>query len=171
MSKTPKPDAAPDTETPSGTDATTVDPGAATPDLAASEAAASEANAKAEAEAAEAEAAAKAAAQADADAAHQRKVQAKAEKDAKAAERAAKRAEADRAGRLDLLNELLTAVELNNLDSLRDAAVEALQAEHAAELTEDIFSLADITVIRAATVDRTLADWAMEARRQIMALA
>jgi hypothetical protein len=133
--------------------------------------AAAEAQAKAEAEAAEAEAAAKAAALADADAAHQRKVQAKAEKDAKAAQRAAKRAEADRAGRLDLLNELLTAVEMNNLDTLRDDTVEVLQVEHAAELTEDIFSLADITVIRAATLDRTLADWAMEARRQIMALA
>lgn len=118
-----------------------------------------------------AQAEAKARAEADADAKHQSKVQKKAAADAKAAVKAAARNEAARAGRLNMLNDLLTVVEMGNLDHTRDRLLEALAADHAAQLDDDIFSLADITVIRVETLHRTLADWCMQARFAIMALA
>lgn len=214
MSKTPKPDAAPDTETLPGTDVTTVDPGA-------DAAAVAEAEAKAQAEAAEAEAAAqvaanaqakadtetaeaeaaqadadrlaaeaaaqaetdaqakadteaaeaKARADAEADAAHQRKVQAKAAKDTKAAERAAKADETARADRLERLNRYLVIIEKGNTPDLRAGLITSLTGGTEATFDEEIFSFLDITVLQAATSERTLADWCMEARRQIMALA
>ena len=175
--------------------------GADTTDLDALKAAATEADARAAAEEAEAEAAAEAAtealvkanaeaieaaeakaaakvatkvaADAEADVKMQRQVAAKAAADAKAATKAAARTEADRAERLDWLNNLLVKVEVGNTDTGddRDDLVTDLADHHDARLDDEIFSLADITVVRAATLDRTLADWAMQARIQIMALA
>lgn len=119
----------------------------------------------------QAEAAARAAAQAEADAAHQKKVQAKAERDAKAAARAAKADETAKANRLRSLNRQLTIIEKGNTDQLRAGLIDALTGGAEAVFDEDVFSFLDITVIQAATQERTLADWCMEARRQIMALS
>lgn len=133
--------------------------------------AAEEAERQAQIEADRAAAAARAAAQAALDEAHQRKVQAKAEKDAKAAARAAKADEKARANRLESLNRYLTTIEKGNTPELRAGLIDSLTGGAEAIFDEEIFSFLDITVIRVATEDRTLADWCMEARRQIMALS
>jgi len=119
----------------------------------------------------QAEAAARAAAQADADAKHQAKVQAKAARDARAAERAARADEKARANRLESLNRQLTIIERGNNDQLRAGLIDALTGGAEAVFDDQIFSFLDITVIQANTPERTLADWCMEARRQIMALS
>lgn len=151
---------------------TAVGQGADNPDLHALEAAAAEAAADAQAKAdAEAAAAAKAAAEAEADAKMQKKLAAKAAADAKAAATAAARDAAAREARLILLNGLLTTVELDNTEELRGDLITSLASAQGAVLTEEIFTLADITVLCAATLERTLADWAMDARREIMATA
>jgi hypothetical protein len=68
------------------------------------------------------------------------------------------------------LDELLTLVELGNHDGARDALIVTLTTEHGAELDDTGLTLAGVTVANAPTVARTLADWAMEARRAMMAL-
>lgn len=64
----------------------------------------------------------------------------------------------------------MITVELGNRDGARDGLIVTLTKDHGAELGEDGMTLAGITVGNAETVARTLADWAMECRRAMMAL-
>jgi hypothetical protein len=133
-----------------------------------------EAAAKAEAEAAAAaEAQAKldaeaAAAAQKADQAHQAAVaKAKAKVDKAAAKEAAAKTEKAEA-EAETLNELLVEIETRNRPDTHDALVTFLTLEHGAELGDDGLALAGLTVPAAVTLERTLADWCMQARLRLM---